>query len=94
MNYPKVTLDLVPPKVNLNGTSKETLLANYIGVLRALTALDTAMSLATPHGRDYQTLSDANASVKAREAWMERRLLVEELRKDVEHCAEIVAAGS
>jgi len=90
-NYPRITLELVPEKVNLNGSAKETLLANYIGVLNAIRALETAMGLANPHGRDYQTHSDPEAAIKARRAWSERRVWIDQLKSDVQHSAEMIS---
>jgi len=89
-NYPRITLELVPEKVNLNGTAKETLLANYVGVLNALRALETAMGLCNPHGRDYQTHTDPDAALKARRAWSERRVWIDQLKDDVQHSAEMI----
>ena len=89
-NYPKITLELVPEKVNLNGDAKETLLANYVGVLNAIKALDKAMSVASPHGRNYQTHSNPDASIQARRAFSERRVWLAMLEDDFRHCAEMI----
>jgi len=83
--------DLVPQVVNLNGSAKETILADYVGVLNALRALETAMGLAMPHGRDYQTHSDPRAYAKAHEAWCCRRVFLHEMREDIQYCSEMVA---
>jgi len=90
-NYPPITLELIPEKVNLNGSAKETLVANYIGVLEAIRALDKAMSLCQPHGRDYQTHYDPDAAIKARKAFSERRVWLAMLESDIQHSAEMVA---
>jgi hypothetical protein len=89
-SYPKIETELVPQKVNLNGTSKNALIADYLAVIRAITKLQDAMGRATPHGRDYQTHSDLYALGKARKAWNERRLWLEELSSDIHHAAEMV----
>ena len=81
---------LVVQKVNLNGTSKSDLLDQYKKCLRALRELDKAMGEAMPHGRDYQTHTTAFAGDDARKAWGQRRVWLEELRKDLEHSAEMI----
>ena len=83
--------DLVPPKLNLNGTSKEELLFSYTVVLRTLREVDKAMADATPHGRDYQTHSNPDAAINARRAWNVRRALLKLISDEIEHAAEMVA---
>jgi hypothetical protein len=83
--------ELVPQKVNLNGSPKQYLLDDYIKVLNTLTLLQAQMGSATPHGRDYQTHSDPQAGTKARIAWSARRVFLKELEDDIRHCAEMVA---
>ena len=45
---------LVPPQINLNGTSREALVEQQADVVTALATLLKAMSYAFPNGRDYQ----------------------------------------
>ena len=82
--------DLVPQKVNLNGSSKRYLIDDYCNVMTALRNLDAAMGKANPHGRDYQTHSNPDASIEARRAWGFRRVLIGEMLKEIEHCAMMV----
>jgi len=44
-------------RVNLNGTSRESLCDQFIRIDRACRKVDAALAEATPHGRDYQTVS-------------------------------------
>lgn len=48
---------LVIPQVNLNGTSKNQLLEQYKKSIIALRNAHDALCNASPHGRDYQTMS-------------------------------------
>lgn len=77
---------LTVPIVNLNGDNVETLVDQMRNVLDLMRALDNVMGLATPHGRNYQ-LQDDNAAHFAREAWQERRLLLNAMFKEMEEYA-------
>ena len=61
---------LVPPIVNLNGTSREELLDQQLDVLKAIDVLIHAMQQAMPNARDFQPRPQEY--IPAREAWMER----------------------
>lgn len=79
---------LIAPRVNLNGTSKEALIRQYMDVYHALGVVLTHMHDATPHGRDYQTFSDAaQRTYAARDAWGERQLIIEAMRREIEELA-------
>lgn len=82
--------ELIVQKVNLNGSGRSDLLDQYKKCLKALRELDTAMGEAMPHGRDYQTHTTAFAGDDARKAWGTRRVWLEELRKDLQHSAEMI----
>ena len=55
------------PIVNLNGTSKNELVEQQKEVYQAAKILLMALERATPHGRDYQTLSTEEPYRTARE---------------------------
>lgn len=82
---------LVPPEVNLNGTSIDELLDQQMQVIKDLDALMEAMAQASPHGRDYQTSGGDKLYAIARAAWLHRRLLLETLRKEIEAYAMAIA---
>lgn len=58
---------LVPPRLNLNGTSKQELLTQYRNALHALYAADMALAGMSPHSRDYQTLPDGQFDIAAKQ---------------------------
>ena len=76
---------LVPPTLNLNGTSSRELVLQHAKVLYALVALQRTMAEASPHGRDYQT--KPGEYVSAREAWLQRMQIVSKLTAEVEDYA-------
>jgi hypothetical protein len=45
---------IVPPTVNMNGATADSLLEQQEAVLEAVTALQKALAAAAPHGRDFQ----------------------------------------
>lgn len=55
------------PTLNLNGTSGDRLQEPLLDILDAIRALRKAMSEATPHGRDYQTMPAGSYEQAARE---------------------------
>jgi len=61
---------LVPPIVNLNGSSRQELLDQQLEVLLALDVLISRMRQAAPHARDFQPRPQEY--IPAREAWNER----------------------
>jgi len=48
---------MYPPKVNINGTSKDELVRQFLECHEALEAAYKAMQDCYPHGRDFQTQS-------------------------------------
>ena len=73
------------PTVNINGTSREELIAQVRAVVNAAAELNRVLGFAVPHGRDY---SSAVLSHHDREVWGEYRLEVEKLRKEYEDILE------
>lgn len=69
--------DVIIPTVHLNGTSAESLTAQLQRVGRALDEAINALSIATPHDRDYYVQADPDAGRKARLATDERILRIE-----------------
>jgi hypothetical protein len=61
---------LVPPIVNMNGTSRQELLDQQLDVLVAIEALIATMRKAAPNARDFQP--KPQDYIPAREAWNER----------------------
>jgi hypothetical protein len=47
--------DFIIPIVNMNGTSRENLLQQYIDALEGLRHAIRTLGAMAPHGRDYQT---------------------------------------
>ena len=71
------------PRVNINGTSKEELIKQYDACLNALGQVVNAMRLATPHGRDYQTMEDGAYSNAVGE-WGTRIRTISKLADEIE----------
>jgi hypothetical protein len=79
---------LVAPVVNMNGTSREELARQYLGVMRALEAANTALCVAMPNGRDYQTVDrDGTACRDARQAFYDRCEIITRMRGEFEAVA-------
>lgn len=76
---------LVTPTVNLNGTDQRDLTQWVVKVASALDAVLYQMRQATPHGRDYPTADEhfSRWGQEARDAWIERLRMIEELHKEV-----------
>jgi hypothetical protein len=81
---------LILPQVSLNGTNKQELVSQQLAVVGAIRVLLEAMGEAAPHGRDYQR--DPSQLEPAKKAWMDRRMLVYALRKEIEQHAEAIDA--
>jgi flagellar biosynthesis chaperone FliJ len=77
---------LVQPVINLNGTSKESLVKQLRHVLDALRQVESALAGAQPHGRDYQNspLTGENGVYAAQDAWNERRVMITKLKQEIE----------
>ena len=73
---------LVLPQINLNGTSRECLVEQQCSVLHVLRSLLKVMEQASPNGRDYQ-LRPAELQ-PALEAWSQRWVMIDDLRKEIE----------
>lgn len=73
---------LVLPQVNMNGSSRKSLVQQQCDVMRALRATYKAMAEATPHGRDYQFQPAEYPT--ARDAWLERMRAVSSLLEEIE----------
>jgi len=83
--------NLVPPQININGTSRRELVQQQLDVLRTLRALQQAMVDAMPNGRDYQIRpSEAPA---ARAAWMDRIAIIYEMTQEIEKHAMAIQDG-
>jgi hypothetical protein len=76
--------DVIVPTVHLNGTSAESLIAQLHAVDKALNDAVSAMSLATPHDRDYYVQDDPDAGPKARLANWERQIRIEAIRHEIQ----------
>jgi hypothetical protein len=86
---------LVTPRVNLNGNSAQDLVRQLADVINALTRLKAAMAGASDvvHGRNFQTATDPVAErMRAEDAWVERRRLVEVLHQDITALALAIQA--
>lgn len=75
---------LVPPQVNINGTSAEDLVDQQRSVLSLIDLLMEAMAKASPHGRDWQFEGGEHLFGICRKAWLQRRAMLEVLRKEIE----------
>lgn len=73
---------LIPPLINMNGSSRRALIEQQIDVMRAFDALREVMAEAAPHGRDYQLRPDEYPA--AREAWMERMQALAAMKQEIE----------
>ena len=72
---------LIIPQISINGSPREMLVDQQRAVLAALLQAQHAMAQATPHGRDYQHRPDEYPA--ARDAWIERAVLVSELVQEI-----------
>lgn len=90
LKSPAYALDV--PVVNLNGSSKESLLNDYLAIMRALEAANKAMAEATPHGRDFQTVKNGDhIAARAREAFHERRAIIRAIHAEFEAVAVAIS---
>lgn len=82
--------EIVMPVLNLNGTSKHALLELQLEALSALHKARSAMAMAAPHGRDYQTAPEGTwlAAVRQHRARME---LVMKLENEITAIAEAIS---
>ena len=77
-----MTSPLVLPQINLNGTSKQQLIEQQLGVAAALRTLLKAMGEAAPHGRDYQFRPAEYRT--AGTAWAERVAVIHGMLMEIE----------
>ena len=76
------------PVVNRNGTEKRELVEQFWTIKRMLEDVNTFMAGATPHGRDFQTMSEGEVTAaKAREAFAERRTILRAMAREFEAVA-------
>lgn len=68
------------PVVNINGDSVETLLEQHHAVYKKALELRDALSKASPHGRNYQTVEFERYSA-ARDEWLEENRKVVEIQR-------------
>ena len=82
---------MIPPRINLNGTSRESLLTDYMAALDALRKAMEALGRIVPNGRDYQTMPDPQACSRAREAFGERQVALRKILDDIEEVAVAIS---
>ena len=80
--------DLIPPQININGTSRDALFREQVEVLRALEKVRQAMAEAMPHGRDYQF--NPGEYAPARDAWMERLQMIYAMKEEIRQYAQAI----
>ena len=86
---------LIAPVVNLNGTSRDQLREQYVGVMHALNAANEQILAAMPNGRDYQTVdSDGTACRDARQAFYDRLDMLSSMRAEFETVALAIVEGA
>jgi uncharacterized protein YqgV (UPF0045/DUF77 family) len=84
---------LVLPQINLNGSTRKSLVEQQCDVLAAIRELQKAMQEASPNGRDYQTAPMGTFN-RAQEAWRERWQVIEDMHKEIEaHALAIQDSG-
>ena len=82
--------DVTPPRVNLNGTSKDSLMEGYGRALEALRHAQAALAQTAPHGRDWQTLPDRGAFPRAQAQHVERLVALGKIIGELEALGEAV----
>lgn len=79
---------LMLPSVNLNGTSKEELVAGYAKAHEAIMAALDAVAETSPHGRDFQTCEPGEHSV-AMHQHLDRLMMLNTLAEEMEQLANV-----
>ena len=79
--------------VNLNGTSRDDLVAQQRAVMDAADTLLEAMGMANPHGRDYQLNADPTDYQQDRDEWQEKRREAQDIRDYAYLCAMGIQDG-
>jgi ABC-type dipeptide/oligopeptide/nickel transport system ATPase subunit len=82
---------LIQPEVNINGTSCDELVEQVLAVRSALQEVDKAMARAMPHGRDWQVTGGDQLAGIARAAWLQRRMIIDEMTTELEILAQSIA---
>jgi len=54
-------MSMMHPRININGMTRKQHVANRVAIMESLQAAMKAMAEIRPHGRDYQTCSNADA---------------------------------
>jgi len=73
-------MDKMRPNVNMNGTSRESLVDQRRDVMRALLRAQEALKHMAPHGRDYQGVPLPDIRFEAdRKVWQARMKLLVDL---------------
>ena len=88
-------MDKMRPNVNMNGTSRKSLVDQRRKVMRALDAAREALREMAPHGRDYQGVPLPDIRFEAdRKVWQSRMRLLDALH-DVtyEEAIELFGGG-
>lgn len=73
---------MTPPRVNLNGTSKASLIRQHEEAAVALQMAVDALRVMMPHGRDYQTM-ELQVYRQAREEHIARLRRVDDVREEI-----------
>ena len=82
---------LVMPQINLNGSSRGSLVEQQCEVLEHLREVYRAMGEASPNGRDYQFRPAEFRP--AQEAWQERVKMIHSLMQEIESHAMAIQDG-
>lgn len=80
------------PTVHLNGTSQSELLDQFRAVYDALETVETAMRLASPHGRDYY-VQEPGALAAAVASHTDRVSTIDNMRQEYFAAAVSIQAG-
>ena len=82
----------VTPIVNLNGTSRESLVAGYVSAMEAIRKAQDALHAIHPHGRDYPG-HDLTRFYAAMQQSRERMRALDTMLADIEAMAVEVNEG-
>lgn len=82
---------MILPTVHLNGTSRDDLVEQRLGVIRALCDVEKALQAAWPHGRDYYP-QGPDALNRAQQEWADRLDVLVVMREEVEEEAHQIRA--
>ena len=86
------TSELVAPRVNLNGSSAESLIRGYCDAMAAVETARKALLAIGPHGRDYQTVIEASKSLPVAEKQHRvRHAMLDRVYHEIEALAYLVS---